>query len=144
MYKHIGQFFVVGLREMFLAATGLQYDVAPSGYGSTSDRHELVREVFYPYAGLLFPREWVYSMVTVVAPGGLLPPHKDGALPDGLQRYHVILQTNPLSWNFHDGDWQQLEVGGVYTLDQTKLHAAVNWGEAPRYHLVIDTTRIGG
>ena len=113
-------------------------DQSATGYGSTSDQHELVREAFYPDVGHLFPGAWPYSMVVTLAPNGTLPPHKDGPLKTGCQRYHLVLQTNENVWQLHDGDWQQLEAGGIYELDQTKIHAAVNWGDKARVHLVMD------
>ena len=53
-------------------------------------------------------------------------------------RYNVVLQTNQRCWNFHDGDWQQLELGGIYTMDASKEHASINWGDTERVHLVLD------
>lgn len=116
--------------------------MSPTGYGSTSDRIANVREVFRPFVRDLFPSEWAYTMLAVVFPNGSIPPHKDGPLKIGFKRYHLILQTNEHSWNMHDGEWQQFEEGGVYTMECTDTHAAVNWGAEPRIHLVIDTDEI--
>ena len=53
-------------------------------------------------------------------------------------RFHLVIQTNPDCWMLHDGQWQQLEPGGIYTLDPLIPHASVNWGNEPRVHFVVD------
>lgn len=72
---------------------------------------------------------------------GLLPSQQLVAHTDppisGI-RHHLPLQSNPGCWVFHDGVWQQLEVGRMYTMDPTKPHGAVNWGTELRLHLMID------
>lgn len=128
------------IAEMANRAAALQLDMSPLGYGSTSDRTSQVREMFYPYIGKILGGDWEYTMLTVVSPNGSIPPHKDGPLKKGVQRYHLVLQTNENAWNYHDGEWDRLEVGGIYLLDQTKVHGAINWGDKPRIHLVIDCT----
>jgi hypothetical protein len=70
--------------------------------------------------------------------GGNTPMHVDELEREGLARYHLVLQTNDRCWNFHDGDWQQLELGGVYTIDVSRNHASINWGATLRVHLVVD------
>lgn len=136
MYQRIGTFsgLSTGLAGRY-NLIGL--DHSPQGYGSTSDRYEKVREVYIEFHDL-FPREWPYSMVTVIEPNGTIPPHHDAPLTGNLKRYHIVLQSIN-SWSFHDGVWSQLEEGGIYTMDCCKIHAAVNWGDKPRVHLVIDT-----
>lgn len=126
------------IEEMATQAAALQLDVSPLGYGSTSDRFEQVRAKFYPYVEAVLGGEWLYSMVTVIQTNGSIPPHKDAPLRGRFQRYHLVLQTNENAWNYHDGDWDRLEVGGIYLLDQTKVHGAINWGAKPRIHLVVD------
>jgi len=47
--------------------------------------------------------------------------------------------VNDGCWSFHDGVWQQLDVGLAYEMDPTIVHGAVNWGASTRLHLMIDT-----
>lgn len=58
-------------------------------------------------------------------------------------RHHIPLQLNPGCWVFHDGTWQQLEVGQDYTMDPTQVHGAVNWGPTLRLHLIVDVEKDG-
>ena len=113
-------------------------DTAVSGYGSTSDRQGQVRELYYPLVGDVFPGPWAYAMLAVIPPLGTIPPHRDAPLPPGFKRYHVVLKTNENCWNMHDGDWQQMGRGKVYSMEPTAVHASVNWGGETRVHLVID------
>ncbi len=91
----------------------------------------------------MFGTEGKLAMFTVIRPGGHFHFHRDNPAAENgvmaaLRRYHIVLATNPESWCFHDGDWQQLEVGGVYEMDPAKTHAAINFGETDRIHLVVD------
>lgn len=87
---------------------------------------------------------WDLAMLMGIKPGGYIPFHTDHPAEENglsgkvLQRYHLILRTNSKCWNFHAGDWQQLEVGGVYQMDPTKEHASINLGDTVRVHLVVD------
>lgn len=73
---------------------------------------------------------------------GLLPSqqivrHQDQSIAP-LVRYHLPLQTNDGCWSFAGGAWTQLQLGGIYRLDPTEPHGAVNWGADLRVHLMID------
>lgn len=88
----------------------------------------------------IVPGPWWQARIIAIKPGGIIHLHSD-PLPDGRQkavRYHVVLKTNPYCWNYHNGDIQRLELGGVYTMDESVEHASVNWGTTARVHLVID------
>ena len=137
MYQRVGA-FQGQTRTLAGRYSLIGLDQAATGYGSTSDRHALVLGVFSPEMGHIFPGVWPYSMVVVVMVNGSIPPHRDAPLRRGFQRYHIVLQTNENCWNYHAGEWAQLEEGGIYTMDCTKTHAAINWGAEPRVHLVID------
>jgi hypothetical protein len=76
------------------------------------------------------------TMFVVLYPSSQLVGHKDPPLPS--IRYHIPLIVNPGCWVFHDSSWQQLEVGHIYEMDQTKVHGAVNWGPDIRIHLIVD------
>lgn len=76
-------------------------------------------------------------MFVALYPSSQLVGHKDPPIK-GL-RYHIPIQTNPDNWVFHDGVWQQLEVGKIYTMDPALVHGAVNWSHEVRIHLIIDT-----
>lgn len=83
------------------------------------------------------------AMVVGIRAKGYIPFHVDDLTVEKrqagtLERVHVILQTNRHCWNFHDGLWQQLDEGGLYTMDPGLEHASINLGDTDRYHLVVD------
>lgn len=110
-------------------------------WGSTGTGTYHFHEDGFWLKGLLedhFPGEWVMSMLTGVRKlGGTLSYHRDDFEP-GLTRRHLVLQSNPRAWVFHGAMFQQLKVGGIYTMDPTEFHASVNWGDTDRIHLVVD------
>ncbi len=81
--------------------------------------------------------QWRHGLVLTLFPQQALKLHTD-SLTAGVVRRHVVLETNPDAWVYHDGDWQHLEAGQSYTVDTTKLHGAVNFGSTPRTHLFYD------
>lgn len=83
------------------------------------------------------------AMVMMLKPGGYIPFHRDNpaeenGLSGSLERFHLVIQTNQHCWNFHDGTWQRLDVGGVYQMDPFKEHASINLGDTMRVHFVVD------
>lgn len=74
--------------------------------------------------------------IVALYPSSQLVAHCDP--PINAIRYHVPLVVNTGCWVFHDGAWQQLEVGRVYRMDPTQIHGAVNWGTEVRLHLILD------
>jgi hypothetical protein len=84
-----------------------------------------------------FPGEWTKCFLAIIFPNGSIMPHKDLDVA-GQIRTHLVLQTNPDCWNMNDNIWTNLEEGGIYTMDQTLVHASINWGTEPRIHLVVD------
>lgn len=121
-----------------LAERAGQFDVAweSAGYGTTAGQARNA----YPELATVLPGEWVSSMLVIVRKGGNIPMHRDAG--EGSERYHLVLATNDRCWNFHDGDWQQLELGGIYTVDPTREHASINFGDSMRVHLVADVARV--
>jgi aspartyl/asparaginyl beta-hydroxylase len=109
-----------------------------SGQWSSHDKSELVRKTYQEAVGDQFKGSWPYSFLNVLFPMGVLHPHADGKLPPGRERLHLVLQTSPYAWCYHDGTWQQLEEGGIYRLDPSIEHYAVNLGDRPRIHLIVD------
>ena len=77
--------------------------------------------------------------VAALWPSAQIVAHRDAPIA-GI-RHHVPLQMNAGCWVFHDGTWQQLEVGKVYRMDPTQLHGAVNWGATLRLHLIVDVSK---
>jgi hypothetical protein len=80
---------------------------------------------------------WALAQFVVLAPSRQIGRHCDPPIVG--QRYHIPLLANPECWSFHGGVWQQLTIGGLYEMDPTVAHGAVNWGTTPRLHLMIDT-----
>lgn len=136
MYTYTGAYN--DLHPLLEQVDKLTLELTGTGYGSTGSQQEHVRSLYFPLLGHIFTGAWAYAMVVSVLPGGSLPAHCDGVLPPGFTRYHLVLQTNPRAWNYHDGTWQRLTPGGIYTLDPTLEHGAINWGEKPRIQLAID------
>ena len=108
------------------------------GVGYVTVHDPAVAEAFKPHVGFLVPGAWSHCFLSVVWHNGSIAPHEDS---DPGWRRHLVLQTNPDAWWLHDGTWQQLQEGGLYTMDPTKPHASVNWGHPPRTLLIIDTPR---
>jgi len=123
-----------------LAKRFLDFDVAwtPSDYGTTLEHRAEIRDGYRDELAGVLPGEWVASMLVLLRPGGTIRFHTDVPEREGLTRYHVVLATNDRCWNYHDGSWQQLELGGIYTVDASLEHASINLGDAMRVHLVAD------
>lgn len=94
-------------------------------------------EVYQPHLQSVFPGEWTKCFLAIIWPNGSIMPHVD-ADTAGQTRTHLVLQSNPDCWNMNDGKWCQLETGGIYTMDQTLVHASINWGSEPRVHFIVD------
>lgn len=113
----------------------------PPGWGSYSGLDLQTR------IGPLVPGIWRLAMLVGLQPQGTIPRHRDAPADENglagmaLDRWHVVLVTNPHAWCYHGGVWQHLERGGIYAMDPTVDHAAVNWGDTVRWHLVVDTER---
>lgn len=126
------------LNYLATLATTLQLQESLTGYEATSNDTEAVRRLFQPHLKHLLDGQWQFAMVVVVKLQGHLPVHRDGALPNGTKRHHLVLQTNPRYWDFVDGQWLQLKQGGIYEFDPTKEHGAINWGAEAGIRLVVD------
>ena len=121
MYKHLGDYRgdLVALNELYRKAGN-------------------VKELFEPVLKGVFPGAWVSNMLVSLDPRTTLSVHTDPPLHAGTYRYHLVLRSNPWSWVWHDGEFDQLHVGGIFVMDPAKQHFSVNAGEEPRVHLVID------
>ena len=113
---------------------------APTGWASGWPEEA---QALYEEIALVPGKRPRLAMFMVIRPGGSIPAHRDNparenAIAGELTRLHLVLDTNPGCWSFHDGQWQQLEAGSVYLMDPAKEHGAVNWGERDRVHLVVD------
>jgi hypothetical protein len=140
MYQRVGSYDgKIPLQELAARLASFDLAWASDGHGTTTDHLIAVREAFRGDLAGWMPGEWAYSMLVALRPlGGNIPVHRDLPLREGLLRHHLVLQTNSHCWNFHGGDWQQLEMGGIYMVDPTIEHASINWGDTVRIHLVVD------
>lgn len=139
MYERVGVYDgKVPLQEMAkrLDAFTVAWTTAPGNYGTTVEHLGSVREAFADVAEFI-PGKWPYSMLTVLPPGGFIPFHRD-VPADSLKRFHLVLSTNERCWSYHDGNWQQLDLGSIYEVDHSLEHASINLGDTPRVHLVVD------
>lgn len=111
-------------------------DITPGVDGSCSSDPTVTRGLFEPVLKEVVPWRWASVMLMALSPGCVIPGHTDGYTL--AQRYHLPLVSNDRCWVFHDKTWEQLEVGGLYTMDPRVLHGAVNWGATMRVHVIVD------
>ena len=145
MYERVGTYDgKVPLQELASRLDGftVAWTTAPGNYGTTVEHLGSIRDAFSDVAEFI-PGAWPYSMLTVLPPDGFIPFHSDVPSGSGLERFHLVLSTNERCWNFHEGSWQQLELGGIYSMDMRGEHASLNWGDTPRVHLVVDVVTQG-
>lgn len=122
-----------------LADTAAQFHLQPSREGYATSACEPTRRVYQPLLEHVFPGEWTHCLLSVIWQNGSIPPHCDGdTVNSGSRRFHIVIQSNPNAWALHDGEWQRLDEDGIYTMDPVREHAAVNWGQEPRIHLIAD------
>ena len=127
------------LAQLNELVAGFEFRAKPAGYEATNATQEAgLMAALLPLLGDVLPGRWTGVMVTTVLPGGFLPLHRDGAKPG--TRFHLVIETNAASWCLHGGEWQHLEAGGIYTIEPTIAHGAVNWGDTPRTHLIFDVS----
>ena len=141
MYHFIGVYNgSVTLSELVgrLASCDLARTTEPGDYSTTTDHHQGIPALFADIAWSI-PGAWRAAMAVIIPPRGAIPLHADLPLGEGWTRYHLVLQTNVNAWSFHDNSWQQLALGGIYSVDPAQQHASMNWGETDRIHLVVDT-----
>lgn len=111
-------------------------DIEPGPGGTRMSDSALTIRIYGPLLKATFPGQWTYAALVAIYPGAQIQSHVDAPVIG--TRYHIPLQLNDGCWVFHDGTWQQLTVGAVYTMDPTKPHGAVNWGPNLRLHLLLD------
>jgi hypothetical protein len=75
----------------------------------------------------------------------LLPPKKvkawstwEGDYAAKHERFHLPLVTNPLSCLYCGAESLHIPVGHLFWVNEKTLHSAVNLGDHPRFHLVVD------
>ena len=122
MYHHLGSVERSTFAEMVDASTRI--DLAP-GPGASR-----ITPIGSRWGG--------FASVVAVYPSAQLVAHKDA--PIAGFRYHIPLDLNDGCWVFHEGTWQQLEVGHLYLMNPAQTHGAVNWGPTRRLHLILDRT----
>jgi len=69
-----------------------------------------------------------------IPPGGYIHKHKD----DYTLRYIIPICTNLGATTFIGNERFHLEVGKVYSMDNTKEHWCINNGKTDRIHLCVD------
>ena len=121
-----------------LLAQAVKLDIAPGPGGSRMSSDKETRFYLEPVLREHWPELGPITYITVIAlyPSSQLVGHCDA--PIHATRYHIPLQQNVGCWSFHDGHWQQLQIGRAYTMDPSLFHGAVNWGSTVRLHLIVD------
>ena len=132
MYRRVEDGWVISTRELLflcgqalplIPATGTATFMVPFPYIPTPFRQRLLRGFGVQLVG--------------IRPGGQIVGHTD-VLDPTVRRYHLPLQVNDGCWSFSAGQWDQLKLAGIYAVDPTQPHGAVNWGDTIRLHLMID------
>ena len=136
MYIQIGT-YDGPIRPLVEQAYSLVPGASREGYCTVHDFS--VGTQYAPIFQQIIPGHWVRSFLSIIWHNGTIPPHIDTDMREDAIRSHVVLDTNAECWYLHDGQWQQLQTGGVYRMDPLKIHASVNWGHGARIHLVVDT-----
>lgn len=82
------------------------------------------------------------AMVAKLNPKGKIAPHIDtGAYADATERYHIALSTNSSSYLICGDEKINIATGDCYWFNKHIMHSAVNDGDAPRLHMIIDFWR---
>lgn len=119
------------------AVLGLDIKPGPGGSSMTDDPPTRALFATGVLATNYIPEPWTWITVVALYPSSQIVVHRD--LPEvDTVRYHIPLQTNDDCWCFHDGVWQQLPVGQIYSMNPREQHGAVNWGAEVRLHLMVD------
>lgn len=138
MYERLDQTFTAEeCHRLVKLSRTIPIDHSAGAYDTTPPDRTIA--VYQPVLGDVFPGTWTNAMLVILLPGMMIPKHTDGQ-PEHWRR-HVVLQTNDSVWVYHDGQFQQLDRGGVYQMDPMKPHGALNWGGDPRIHLFVDVMR---
>ena len=122
--------------------TTLQPVIARYGFQSAASFMSEIEETqavccaMLPSLVRLLPGPYGWFRIVGLRPSQQIVAHRDPPRPG--KRYHIPIHTNPGCWTLHAACWQQLVEGGVYEMDPTEIHGAVNWGETLRVHLLID------
>lgn len=79
-------------------------------------------------------------LITRVAPGGKILPHKDvmGEYAKYYTRYHLVLQGFPGSLFACGDETVQMMTGDLWWFDATAEHSVVNNSQDDRVHMLID------
>lgn len=136
MYRLVGTALAPDTVASVLSAVRSQLDLTPGPGGSVSTAPVQTAAALRPLLSDAFDRPWSQARVFGVYPSAQLVGHCDPPIRG--TRYHLPIDTNPDCWVFHDGAWQQLQIGQCYEMDPTQPHGAVNWGSTLRLHVVID------
>lgn len=132
MYTEVADSVHYLLPELLTALK--QIDLTRGGASYISPREETTA-IFRP----IFQDHWLqggsFALVALL-PSQQLVGHADA--PISGMRYHIPLVTNSGCWSYHDGMWQQLEVGTIYRMNPAQEHGAVNWGQSTRVNLMVD------
>jgi len=118
-----------------LLALAETFDLTPGPGGSRMTDWQATKAVFESVLPT-WGRRWLQAALVLLYPSSQLVGHADPPIEGG--RYHLPLAQNEDCWVFHDGTWQQLQVGRWYKMDPALPHGAVNWGTTRRMHLLVD------
>lgn len=72
-------------------------------------------------------------------PGAVIPwAAESGPYAERWTRAHLALRTNPGAWCYCGAEAAHMEIGFINAVNMQALSSAVNFGEFPRVHLIID------
>lgn len=114
-------------------------DIAPGPGGSRMAPFDQSLQVLQPLLADHFSSQpWLQATVVALYPSSQIVAHADSREHCPGIRCHIPIALNDGCWVFHDGHWQQLELGRTYRMDPLKVHGAVNWGPSLRLHVMVD------
>lgn len=82
------------------------------------------------------------AMIVSLKPGGFIDWHTDeGAYAEAYNRFHVCLIPSPGAFLYSGGEQASPAVGWLTFFNNRALHSAINLGQTPRVHLIVDVRK---
>jgi hypothetical protein len=81
-------------------------------------------------------------MIASLGSGNIISPHTDqGAYCLLYDRYHIVIQTNPLAIFKCEDEEVHMTEGSIWWFDNKRVHSVENHGNIPRIHIILDVKK---
>jgi len=81
-------------------------------------------------------------MIASLGPNDTISSHVDeGAYCQIYDRYHIVIQTNPLVKFKCEDEEVHMAEGSIWWFDNKRVHSVENRGNIPRIHIILDIKR---